>query len=103
MLATNLMAMYGNRMIRTQVQLPDELYRRAKEFSAEREISLVQMTRRALEQFLDRDPKRREDPKTWKFPVLNSGGVKLTLDEVDNLLFEEESSRGLARDASDDR
>ena len=41
-------------MIRTQIQLPDDLYRRAKRFGAAREMSLAEMTRRGLELLLDR-------------------------------------------------
>ena len=43
-------------MKRTQIQLPDELYQRAKAFAAQRELSLAEVTRRGLELFLDRFP-----------------------------------------------
>jgi hypothetical protein len=33
-------------MTRTQIQLPDQLYQRAKAFAAAREISLAEITRR---------------------------------------------------------
>lgn len=36
-------------MTRTQIQLPDELYQRAKAFAAQRERSLADVTRRELE------------------------------------------------------
>lgn len=36
-------------MIRTQIQLPDELYRTAKRIAAEQEISLAEVLRRGLE------------------------------------------------------
>ena len=36
-------------MIRTQIQLPDELYREAKRIAAEREMSLAEVVRRGLE------------------------------------------------------
>ncbi|TVQ48681.1 MAG: antitoxin [Gammaproteobacteria bacterium] len=36
-------------MIRTQIQLPDELYREAKRIAAEQEISLAEVLRRGLE------------------------------------------------------
>lgn len=41
-------------MTRAQIQLPDELYQRAKAFAAQRELSLAEVTRRGLELFLDR-------------------------------------------------
>lgn len=39
-------------MTRTQIQLPDELYRRAKELAADREISLAELVRNGLEYML---------------------------------------------------
>lgn len=39
-------------MIRTQIQIPDDIYRRAKQLSAEREISLAELARRGLEYML---------------------------------------------------
>jgi hypothetical protein len=36
-------------MVKTQVQIPDDLYRRAKEIAKEREISLAEVMRRGLE------------------------------------------------------
>ena len=35
-------------MTRTQIQLPDDLYQRAKEFAADREISLAELIRNGL-------------------------------------------------------
>jgi len=39
-------------MIRTQIQLPDEVYHRAKKICKFREVSLAEMTRRGLEYML---------------------------------------------------
>ena len=39
-------------MIRTQIQLPDEIYEKAKKIAAEREISLAELARRGLEYML---------------------------------------------------
>ena len=36
-------------MVKTQVQIPDELYRKAKQIATEREISLAEVVRRGLE------------------------------------------------------
>ena len=49
-------------MIRTQIQLPDELYRRVKRLAAEREMSLAEMTRRGLS-CLSNATRRRGPPK----------------------------------------
>ena len=39
-------------MTRTQIQLPDELYRKAKALAADREISLAELVRHGLEHML---------------------------------------------------
>ena len=39
-------------MTRTQIQLPDDLYRRAKALAADREISLAELVRNGLEYML---------------------------------------------------
>ena len=61
-------------MTRTQIQLPDELYQRAKAFAAQRELSLAEVTRRGLELFLDRfpstEPVRRGVGRGWPCTVL---------------------------------
>jgi hypothetical protein len=43
-------------MVRTQIQLPDALYERAKQFAADREMSLAELARRGLELLLERYP-----------------------------------------------
>lgn len=89
-------------MKRTQIQLPDELYARAKRAAAAREMTLAEVVRRALEQWLQR---YREDPtpaSEWRPPVYDLGGTKIPLEKLRDLLFEEESSRGLYRGDQDD-
>jgi hypothetical protein len=82
-------------MIRTQIQLPDELYHRAKAFAAERELSLAEMTRRGLELFLSRFPEREVKQARWKLPVVRSGGVKVPLEKLKDLCHEDEEYRSL--------
>jgi predicted transcriptional regulator len=48
-------------MIKTQIQLPDELYRRVKAFAEQREWSLAKTFRRAVEQMFERKQRRAED------------------------------------------
>jgi hypothetical protein len=66
-------------MTKTQVQLPDELYREAKRVAKEREISLAEVMRRGLEYIvkayppLDRSKKRA---KKWKLPGPLNRGLK---------------------------
>lgn len=80
-------------MTRTQIQLPDELYQRAKAFAAEREISLAEVTRRGLEIFLARYPEAGTAPKSWKQPGVRSGGVKVPLDKLKDIARDDEESR----------
>lgn len=55
-------------MIRTQVQLPDELYRAARRLAAEREITLAEVVRRGLEHMLRIYPPRDEVSGGWRPP-----------------------------------
>jgi hypothetical protein len=81
-------------MTRTQIQLPDELYQRAKSFAAEREISLAEVTRRGIELFLERFPPVAPERKNWQLPRINGGGIKVTLDKLREISAEDESTRG---------
>lgn len=58
-------------MVRTQIQLPDEMYAQAREFCRKREISLAELCRRSLEEYLVRWQPESEGP--WEFPVLALG------------------------------
>lgn len=80
-------------MTRTQIQLPDDLYQRAKAFAAEREISLAEVTRRGLEMFLARFPDPGAAQKSWKLPVIRSGGIKVPLEDLKDLVRDDEESR----------
>lgn len=82
-------------MIRTQIQLPDELHQRAKAFAAEREISLAEVTRRGIEMFLDRFPNLPVDSSSWQLPKIDGGGIKVGLDSLRELATEDEAQRSL--------
>ena len=69
-------------MTRMQIQLPDELYQRAKRFAAKRELSLAELTRRGLELFLERYPDDEATSGTWKLPKVKGGGIKVPLDQL---------------------
>ena len=84
-------------MVRTQIQLPDELYHRAKAFAAEREISLAEVTRRGIEGFLDRFPKPTKSGAGWKLPKVDAGPLKVPLEDLREYAREEEGVRGLKR------
>ena len=83
-------------MIRTQIQLPDELCQRAKAFAAQRELSLAELTRRGLELFLDRFPSTEPARGTWTLPRVDAGGIKLPLESLRSITADHESNRSLA-------
>ena len=83
-------------MTRTQIQLPDELYRRAKAFALRREISLAEMTRRGLELFLDGFPPPESQDNTWRLPRVDGGGIKVPLSKLREIAAEDEATRSLA-------
>lgn len=80
-------------MTRTQIQLLDELYQRAKAFAAEREIWLTEVTWRGLEIFLSRFPEVGTAPKAWRPPLVRSGGVKVPLEKLKDMVRNDEESR----------
>ncbi len=82
-------------MTRTQIQLPDELYQRAKAFAAQRELSLAEITRRGLELFLDRFPASSSGDGTWQLPKVDGGGIKVPLETLRALTEETETGRSL--------
>ena len=84
-------------MIRTQIQLPDELHQRAKRFAAEREISLAEIARRGIELFLERFPPSRAERKGWQLPRIDGGGLKVPLDHLHEIAREDEATRSLRR------
>jgi hypothetical protein len=84
-------------MTRTQIQLPDELHRRAKQFAAEREISLAEVTRRGIELFLERFPTPRPETKQWQLPRIDGGGLRVSLDQLHAIAAEDEAVRSLRR------
>lgn len=55
-------------MIKTQVQIPDELFERAKQVAAEKEWSFAEIVRRGLEYMTDVNPTPRTPGKRWRLP-----------------------------------
>lgn len=55
-------------MIRTQIQLPDDLYRDAKRLAEEHEITLAEVVRRGLEHMIRIYPPRHAGPSGWRPP-----------------------------------
>jgi len=82
-------------MTRTQIQLPDELYQRAKTFAAQRELSLAEVTRRGLELFLARFPSSEPQPGAWRLPCVDGGGIKVPLHTLRGIVADDETNRSL--------
>jgi hypothetical protein len=61
-------------MVKTQIQLPDRLYRDLKRLAAAREWSLAETLRRAAEQLLARHPQVRDAAASWRPPVSDAVG-----------------------------
>ena len=55
-------------MMRTQIQLPDDLHRQVKEFAARREWSLAETIRRSLEEMFERYPATPNTASEWRPP-----------------------------------
>ncbi len=55
-------------MIKTQVQIPDELYHRAKRVAAAKEWSFAEIIRRGLEYMTRVNPPPRESAELWQLP-----------------------------------
>lgn len=82
-------------MTRTQIQLPDELYQRAKRFAEERELSLAEITRRGLELFLARFPEVSAPKVAWSLPQVRGGGIRVPLEKLKDIAAEDEDTQRL--------
>ena len=79
--------------MRTTIDLPSELFHRAKVAAAERGATLKELVSRALERELQR-PSSASAPQRAQFPIFNSrapGTLKLGADEIRRLEDEEEA------------
>jgi len=69
-------------MVRTQIQLPDEVYARARRVAKAKEISLAELARRGIEAILDQYPSPEVIGTEWTPPLVRSGGVKVSLERL---------------------
>ena len=70
-------------MTRTQIQLPDPLYRDLKRIADEQDWSLAEVIRRAGELYAQRFPQKRLDASFWSLPPAMVLGESLApLDEI---------------------
>lgn len=69
-------------MIKTQVQLPDELYHTAKAIAAQREWSLAEVVRRGLEYMVLAYPVS-DVTGGWEIPILQKSSFDPDFDKLD--------------------
>jgi hypothetical protein len=69
-------------MVRTQIQLPDEVYERARRVARAKEISLAELARRGIEAILDQYSSPEAIVAQWTPPLVRSGGVKVALERL---------------------
>lgn len=84
-------------MIRTQIQLPDALYREVKRVAAEREMSLAELVRRGLETILSCFPAHPESRAMWELPEPRPLGGDTFFDKPD-WRYEVNEGRGEVRE-----
>ena len=68
-------------MVKTQVQIPDELFQRAKQLAVEKEWSFAEIVRRGLEYMVQVNPPAREPGATWRLPSARHLGKFLAPEE----------------------
>ena len=70
-------------MVRTQIQLPNDIYKRARELAESREISMAELVRRSLELLISQYPEPEKMVKDWRMPKpLSLGWRGLTDEEI---------------------
>lgn len=80
-------------MVRAQIQLPDEVFARAKRFCKARKISFAELARRGVEMVLEVYPEVAEAKAEWRLPVVDAGGVMVPSETLRDVLAEDESGR----------
>ncbi len=68
-------------MVKTQVQIPDALYREAKRLAAENEMSFAEVVRRGLEEIIKHHPPGRTKADSWSLPQPFDLGATLAPEE----------------------
>lgn len=64
-------------MTRTQIQLPEPLFRHLKRIAGERDWSLAELVRRGMEAYAQTCPELTENREPWTMPVLRGSGGHL--------------------------
>ena len=68
-------------MVKTQVQIPDHLFREAKRLAEENEMSFAEVVRRGLEEIIRHHPPGRAPIGVWKPPLAYDLGPALVPEE----------------------
>lgn len=82
-------------MIRTQIQLPDEVYARARRVADAREMSFAELARRGIEQILNAFPAEGAVTGTWQVPVIKRSRLRVPLASLRDMAMDEESGRSM--------
>ncbi len=92
-------------MVKTQIQIPNHLYREAKRIAAEREMSFAEVVRRGLEVVVAHYPPMVGDSGTaWEPPrPRNLGWKGLSADELREAAIATSNTALLARRGSEKR
>lgn len=77
-------------MVKTQIQLPEHLYREAKRIAEQYEMSFAEVIRRSLERTVPAYPRR--GPGSWTPPAPLDLGLKVVLDPAELRLLANEPS-----------
>jgi hypothetical protein len=80
-------------MIKTQVQLPNDLYHTAKAVAEQREWSFAEVVRRGLEHMALAYP-LRPSAKEWKLPVMSADDFQPDFDHLDLKALSESDELG---------
>ena len=84
-------------MIRTQIQLPDKTYARAKRVCAAHEMSLAELARRGIEDVLAQYSESDTGEAEWKVPILAGTSLKVPLRNLKAVAHEIEEERSQPR------
>ena len=89
-------------MVTTSIQLPDDLYQRAKQLEAEQAVSLGELAVRGLELLLSRRQSDTPSQETWRLPQVDCGGLKVSLDCLHDISAGETELHVMAGDDSNE-
>jgi hypothetical protein len=83
-------------MVKTQIQLPDRLYKEAKRVARERELSLAEVVRRGVEYITRVYPPLPESSKPWQLPPPVHAKLRdgIRLEDLRDILVDEQSRLG---------